>query len=227
MQKLFSSEKLVRSTLPHFQREADFAFNFSLEPLPSSTAKAILAESRSLAYTPKEPTPASSVSLADELLPSLKSDRQLLALARLGEIGAGISLERISAKYHGFGKGFAGTDGAPVGGYSGLIESLGRKIVQDGAEIAFDQEVISITELGSEQGVEVKTRSGKTFVGKTCISTIPLGVLKHSPPTFSPPLDPAFNAAVERTAVGVLEKVRKSHFRFPIIATLLISICAS
>lgn len=185
------------------------SLDFVLEPIPSSTAKAILAESRSLGYTPKEPTPASSVSLADVLLPSFHSDRQLLALARLGEIGAGISLERISAKYHGFGKGFAGTDGAPVGGYSGLIESLGRKTVQEGAVITFEQEVVSITDLGDEKGVEVKTRSGKTFIGKTCISTIPLGVLKHSPPTFSPPLDSAFNAAVERTAVGVLEKVRK------------------
>lgn len=176
-------------------------------PLSPSESLALMGKSRAAGYVPNAiPAPVSS-SLASLLLPSLADSPTLLALARMAEVGAGVPLERISARYHGFGKGFAGTDGAPVGGYSKLCEKMLDEIVEKGGEVILDSEVTMMGDLGKGKGVRVELKDGSGFVAKAVISTIPLGVLKGTPPTFfSPPLSTAFRAAVERTAVGVLEK---------------------
>lgn len=101
-------------------------------------------------------------------------------------------------------------DGAPVGGYTSLVHKLWAEAESAGATLFLDEEVVGVEDLGAG-GVKVTTESGKEFVGKAAISTIPLGVLKASPPTFSPELDASFLAAIERTAVGVLEKVVLSY----------------
>ena len=119
-------------------------------------------------------------------------------------------LEDLSAKYWGFGRGFGGTDAAPVGGYTSLVHKLWQQAESAGATLHLGEEVVGIEDLG-EGGVKVTTESGKEWLARAAISTIPLGVLKVSPPTFSPELPAAFLAAIQRTAVGVLEKVVLSY----------------
>jgi monoamine oxidase len=143
------------------------------------------------------------------LLPTLTTPR-LEALARTTEIGAGVPLEDLSAKYWGFGRGFGGTDAAPVGGYVEVIEKLRGEIQKAGVEVRLEEEVVGIEDR-ADGGVQVTTRGGQVYRARTCISTIPLGVLKISPPAFDPPLPPQFLSALQRTAVGVLEKVVLSY----------------
>ncbi|KAL8277982.1 hypothetical protein RQP46_009614 [Phenoliferia psychrophenolica] len=175
--------------------------------LSEADATALLTTSRSLAFSPSSP-PAPTTSLAAALLPSLTSPH-LVALARTTEIGAGVPLETLSARYHGFGRAMGGTDGAPTKGYSEIVDKLVAEVTGKGAKLTFDEEVVKVESV--DQGVKVTARSGASWTAKYAISTIPLGVLKTSPPTFSPPLSSAFTAALERTENGVLEKVVLSY----------------
>lgn len=167
------------------------------------------------------PPPPASESLASFYLSKASSD-DARAVARMTEIGAGISLENISARWWGFGRAFSGTDGAPVGGYSSVIQAIASEITSGAnpsvgtADIKLEEEVVSLKRLKVEDTatpnlVEVKTRSGNVFTAKTVICTIPLGVLKASPPIFVPSLDASFLASVHRTTVGTLEKVILSY----------------
>jgi lysine-specific histone demethylase 1B len=79
-------------------------------------------------------------------------------LARTAELGAGIRLEDISAKYWKTEKGFAGVDALPSGGYGDLV----RKIIEaSGAATVLKQEVISIQD--TSDGVEVSTNGGQNY----------------------------------------------------------------
>ncbi|KAK4705854.1 hypothetical protein P7C70_g357, partial [Phenoliferia sp. Uapishka_3] len=171
--------------------------------LPEAQATALLSNSQKLAFAPAT-TPSPITSLADALLPTLHSS-SLVALARTAEIGAGVSLESLSAKYHGFGRGIGGTDAAPQNGYSEIIDRLVSALQEKGTEVVYGEEVVAVEDMG--KGVKVTARSGASWIASHCISTIPLGVLKNSPPTFTPSLSAAYTSALERTDNGVLEKV--------------------
>lgn len=143
--------------------------------------------------------------MASVLSPNLSPD--VLGLARTAEIGAGIPLERIAAKWWNFGKPIAGTDGAPIGGYSTLVNKLVEEVEGAGSSVTLSAEVTLVEDGGEDGGVKVTTKDGSTYDAKFIISTIPLGVLKTSPPKFSPPLSLPFKAALERTQNGNLEKI--------------------
>lgn len=175
-------------------------------PLSAEEASALYSKSASLAFTPSLPSPPPTTSLASVLLPTL-STPELAALARTTEIGAGVKLEDLSAKFWGFGKGFGGTDGFPVNGYQTVLQSLVGGLEQAGGKVELEKEVVGVEDLGVGRGVKLTTRSGETYTARTVISTIPLAVLQRSPPTFSPPLPASLLATIERTRVGVLEKV--------------------
>ncbi|BGO88931.1 hypothetical protein NBRC10512_005685 [Rhodotorula toruloides] len=179
-------------------------------PLAEAEATSLFATSAQNAFTPPSGVPADA-SIASLLFPTLKSDPRLVALARTAEIGAGVELEGMSAKYAGFEQGFKGTDGFPEGGYGEVMKNLVADIKAAGGEVRLSVEVTEIEDLGAGKGVRVETKDGRTFTAKAVISTIPLAVLQHSPPTFQPPLSPLYTAAIERMRTGSLEKIVLSY----------------
>ncbi|GAA5963758.1 hypothetical protein JCM3765_006841 [Sporobolomyces pararoseus] len=184
-------------------------------PLTEADSTSLFATSTQMTFKP-QPETSSRNSVADLLFPTLKSkDERLIAIARTAEIGAGVELEKTSAKWTGFEKGVGGTDAFPEGGYGEVVQNLVADFKAQGGEIKLDDEVVSLEYLESDGeragGVKVTTRSDKTYRAKYVISTIPLSVLQKKPPTFSPPLSQSFLAAVERTLVGNLEKIVLSY----------------
>lgn len=181
--------------------------------LTSSEASNLLASSKTASYSPSATTRESlttSISLASQILPTVEHSLPLTSLARMTEIGAGIKLELISAKYFGTAKNIAGIDAGIVGGYSSLVNKLYDDIVSKGAEVLLEEEVVKIEELGNF--VQVTTSKGNTFMAKSAVSTIPLGVLQNKLPSFVPELKEEFKATIQRTKVGVLEKVSLIDF---------------
>lgn len=177
----------------------------SLTPLEAST---LLTSSKTAAYSPSSSTRESlstTTSLASQVLPTVEHSIPLTSLARMTEIGAGIKLELISAKYFGTAQNISGIDAAVKGGYSSLVNKIYEDVVEKGAEILLEEEVVKVEELGDF--VQVTTRKGNSFMAKAVVSTIPLGVLQNKLPTFLPELKDEFKATIQRTKVGVLEKV--------------------
>ncbi|GAA5871139.1 hypothetical protein JCM16303_001703 [Sporobolomyces ruberrimus] len=176
-------------------------------PLTEADTTSLFANSTQMAYKPKQGTKSTS-SVAELLFPTLAiKDERLIAIARTAEIGAGVELEKTSAKWAGFERGVGGTDAFPEGGYSEVVKNLVADFKSLGGTLELSSEVTSIQDLGAGEGISVTTRSGSTFTSEFVISTIPLSVLQKSPPTFTPPLSSTFLSAVERTLVGNLEKV--------------------
>ncbi|GEM09273.1 flavin containing amine oxidase [Rhodotorula toruloides] len=179
-------------------------------PLADAEATSLFATSAHNAFTPPSGVPADA-SIASLLIPTLKPDPRLVALARTAEIGAGVELEGMCAKYAGFEQGFKGTDGFPEGGYGEVMKNLVADIKAAGGEVHLDTEVTKIEDLGAGKGVRLATKDGGRYTAKVIISTIPHAVLQHSPPTFQPPLSPLYTSAIERMRTGSLEKVVLSY----------------
>lgn len=177
--------------------------NGPLSPEETTT----LMSKRAAGFTHSHPLPSYTTSLASQILtPDIKESVHLTSLARMTEIGAGIPLESISARFWGYLKNIAGIDAAVVGGYSALVNKLKSDVESKGAEIKLNEEVVEIEELG--EFVQIKTKNGESYSGRFCVSTIPLGVLQKELITFKPSLSDDFKATVQRTQVGVLEKVK-------------------
>lgn len=186
--------------------------------LPEGAASLFDKASRVIPSSTPQPLPRVSASLASAYLTNVASSN-VRGIVRMTEIGAGLPLEAISARWWGFGRAIGGTDGAPIGGYSSIIDRLAGDITSgsDGKEgakkpdIRLSEEVTAIAHDDKNGLVQVTTKSGTVYTAKNCICTIPLGVLKVSPPSFTPPLDGNFLAAVKRTSVGTLEKLILSY----------------
>jgi monoamine oxidase len=89
-------------------------------------------------------------------------------------------------------------------GYGALVDALAAVLdIRVGTRV--DRIVHSAT------GVAVETTQG-TFAGQRAVVTIPIGVLKKSPPRFDPPLPQAKLDALGRLGMDVLDKV---YLRFP------------
>ncbi|GAA5998103.1 flavin monoamine oxidase family protein [Rhodotorula paludigena] len=178
--------------------------------LAEAEATSLLSRSAQTAFKAQPDTPADA-SIASLLLPRIGHDPRLVGLARTAEIGAGIPLEEMAAKWAGFEQGFAGTDGFPEGGYGEVVRNLLAEVKAAGGEIHLGHEVSNIEDLGAGKGVKVTTKQGQELTAQAVISTIPHAVLQHAPPTFSPPLSPYFTQAVQRMRTGSLEKVVLSY----------------
>ncbi|MFN8382452.1 MAG: FAD-dependent oxidoreductase [Anaerolineales bacterium] len=99
---------------------------------------------------------------------------------------------------------FGGKDVVFPQGYSQITNRLAQ-----GLDIRLDEKVTRISY--GVDGVEVETSSG-TFGGEKAIVTLPLGVLKHASVKFEPSLPESKQAAIDRLAMGVLNKV---YLKFP------------
>jgi monoamine oxidase len=58
----------------------------------------------------------------------------------------------------------------------------------------------------SSDGCRVHTSGGSVFEGRACVSTLPLGVLKHGTIEFTPPLSVRKREAIDRVGVGVVNR---------------------
>ncbi len=99
---------------------------------------------------------------------------------------------------------FGGKDVVFPDGYSQITNGLAQ-----GLDIRLNEKVIRIS-YGAD-GVEVETSSG-VFGGEKAIVTLPLGVLKQASVKFEPSLPASKHAAIDRLAMGVLNKV---YLKFP------------
>lgn len=99
---------------------------------------------------------------------------------------------------------FDGKDVVFPNGYSQITNGLAQ-----GLDIRLNEKVTRIS-YGAE-GVEVETSSG-TFGGEKAVVTLPLGVLKQASVKFEPSLPESKQAAINRLAMGVLNKV---YLKFP------------
>ncbi len=145
-------------------------------------------------------------SLADAVGPILEEiagDQTRRGLA--WTIGSDIAIEyaddldRISLKYFDEDEGFSGNDVLFRQGYHGIIDAL-----KDGLEIHTGQ-VVRRIEYRAKQ-VSVTTATG-TFEADRVIVTLPLGVLKQNSVTFVPPLPERKRSAIERMAMGTMNKI--------------------
>ncbi|KAK4056225.1 hypothetical protein OIO90_002668 [Microbotryomycetes sp. JL221] len=180
-------------------------------PLSSDETARLLKTSSDKSFKPSQASkaPTSNESLADvtmTLLAGDKYEKELQALARLTEIGAGVKLEQISAEWTGFARPFGGTDGFPDGGYKTILEQLVNEVKDEGGDVCLGQQVVEVRDDPEARVVEVKTADGTAYTARFVVSTIPLAVLQRRPPKFVPSLPPATLAAIARTKVGVLEK---------------------
>ncbi|MBK8784235.1 MAG: FAD-dependent oxidoreductase [Anaerolineales bacterium] len=99
---------------------------------------------------------------------------------------------------------FGGKDVVFPNGYSQITNGLAQ-----GLDIRLNEKVTRIS-YGAD-GVEVETSSG-VFGGEKAIVTLPLGVLKQASVKFEPSLPASKQAAIDRLAMGVLNKV---YLKFP------------
>ncbi len=113
----------------------------------------------------------------------------------------------LGGAFEGVGIGYGGADHFPRGGYTGLVEPLGR-----GLDVRFGHRVTGI-QYGPD-GVRVTARmkvgsrrKTRVFEGSHVIATLPIGVLKDRRIAFEPILPIPKARAIQRLGAGSLEKV--------------------
>lgn len=99
---------------------------------------------------------------------------------------------------------FGGEEVIFPGGYNQITDGLAN-----GLDIRL-RTVVNTVRYGVD-GVEVETSAG-VFVADKAVVTLPLGVLKQASVKFEPPLPETKQAAIDRLAMGVLNKV---YLKFP------------
>lgn len=151
-------------------------------------------------------------------LKSSEEKQMAISLARSMHIPLGTSLEHAALTWTGFEDDFAGTDGAPEGGFTRLIDLVAKELQSLGVEIKTGlvvEQIINSSHGQKQQiGVEIAARNeegkGEVLVyrAKSAIVTIPLAVLKETHKSlFSPELSVRKRDVIDRINVGNLNKV--------------------
>jgi lysine-specific histone demethylase 1B len=137
------------------------------------------------------------------LYSDLNPSERVLAtsLARAAEVGLGLPLERVARKWTGYEDAYKGTDAAPVGGYSQVIDGLVKLVTSNGGEVTLGEKVIDVVyplnrPEGEDDSIVVITNDSttgqeKSYEGRLVICTIPLAVLKSSLASFWATLSPS------------------------------------
>lgn len=151
-----------------------------------------------------------------------ESLRVALALARSFQGWTGAPIDYVSLKWWGFNQDTEGGDGILVRGYGEMVDWLKAEIERLGGVIQTNEQVVSVELQDEEEGEEgsVALTSNSSLQNDTLsvnmvrkyqapysLITLPLGVLKHSPPTFIPPLTIRRQQAIERLGMGLLDKI--------------------
>ncbi|EST05711.1 Amine oxidase [Kalmanozyma brasiliensis GHG001] len=145
------------------------------------------------------------------LFAGLESESEKTAareLARMLHIPLGIELEKASLKFFGFENAFAGTDAAPKGGFTAIINKLVDEVTSLGTSIHTSQEVQSVLDEDQSSNVKITTKQGQEYVARTALVTIPIAVLKKTAGgLFEPALPERRLETIKRVSVGNLNKV--------------------
>jgi polyamine oxidase len=200
----------ARNDGPYFSRMATWADGWVDAPDATALTAAVMGD-----FDPDEALAALSGSdrFADGVEWFL-ADRELegraLELARFGLLWIAAALvvagppDRVSlAGAAAYAEG-AGGNLVPTGGYRMLIEQLSA-----GLDVRLGAPVTGVEHGGDKAIVHT---DGETFEADRVVVTVPLGVLQAGAIAFDPPLGAGHAAALERLAMGTLEKV---VFRFP------------
>ncbi|EPT03312.1 hypothetical protein FOMPIDRAFT_1046867 [Fomitopsis schrenkii] len=168
------------------------------------------ARSTALNSTTLSPSPDTSLASAffapTSALSTAPTPSSAAALARTLEVPFGAVLEQLSLRWTGWEDNFAGSDGAPQGGFQALVERVFAAATHTGnARVHLHETVLQVQE--EQSGVNVTTDKG-VYRAATVICTIPLGVLKRdAAKLFEPKLPVRRAETIQGTHVGVLEKL--------------------
>ncbi|GMK58674.1 hypothetical protein CspeluHIS016_0601160 [Cutaneotrichosporon spelunceum] len=168
---------------------------------------AVPAPEDSLGQWMKDPTRSS-------LFDGLESERDkayALALAESWEGYSGARLDDISLRYWHSEVTFRGPDATLVDGYVGIYSALHSDIVKSKhGEVRLGEIVEAIALSDDEESVRVTTRTRgqeTTYTARHVVCTLPLGVLQHAPPRFTPTLPQRRLNATRRLGHGLLNKI--------------------
>lgn len=150
------AEKLgVKLHVP--EPDAGIVYGADKKPIPADELSRIHGE---IGRIMDERSPEKEdISLGQRVVEDLKKvSPEAEALARMAEVGAGITLPNISAKYWKTERGFAGVDALPEGGY---IEIIKKAIRESGADLRLEQEVTKVEQSGDK--ISLTTASGDSY----------------------------------------------------------------
>jgi len=186
-------------------------------PSSASLASALLSPSSPLFASQAAPSPSADVNQTNPADPTLaqtssasaSAHKDLAAgLARSLEVPLGLKLEKASLRWAGWESttAFAGSDAAPEGGYEDLVGRVVDEAKSHGAEVKLGTTISQVKR--KDEGVVVVDDTGKEYLAKSAVVTIPLGVLKTLPSeAFKPALPKQLQETIAGTHVGVLEKL--------------------
>ncbi|PVG01271.1 amine oxidase [Serendipita vermifera] len=156
-----------------------------------------------------------------------EDDRMVESLARNLEGWTGAPLDYVSLKWWCFNQDTEGPDALLVDGYGPLVQWFKRDIERMGGKFILGEKVTKVTIqegedeedegsvlLTTEKTTRVNTDESsqqasthKQYQTPYALLTLPLGVLKHNPPVFNPPLPLRRRQAIDRLGFGLLDKV--------------------
>ncbi len=131
---------------------------------------------------------------------SVAEKRQLDWVCASLEVAAAEDFRRLSLRYSGEGDELGGGDRLFPDGYDQIPIALAK-----GLDVRLRTKVTRIDH--AEDGVRVATDSGAVLQADAVLVTLPLGVLKKGTVRFTPALPAAKQTAIDRLAMGVLNKV--------------------
>lgn len=144
-----------------------------------------------------------------EGLSSAEERKLATSYARSLHIPLGTTLEHVALRWTGFEQNFAGTDAAPEGGFSRVVQALADQITAKGGAVQVGKEVSQLER--AESGVKITTKNNDSVTAKLAVCTLPLAVLKRavssSSSLFQPSLSPRKLEVIQRVNVGNLNKV--------------------
>lgn len=91
-------------------------------------------------------------------------------------------------------------------GYQQLAEWSAEQVRKAGGRIELGKAVKGVVQDQQTSSIHVETDAGRFEAGHV-ISSLPLGVMQHSPPSFSPALPEATRTALSNLGVGLLNKI--------------------
>lgn len=137
--------------------------------------------------------------------------KELLSMSLLCNGWTGASLDQVSLKWWGWEREFRGPDAVVQPAYNRLVHWLQDQSKHSEVRLQHKVDKIELIEEGNAVQVSaiVADDPNRTVTLKApyFVSSLPLGVMQQTPPTFLPPLPPRRIDALSRLGNGLLNKV--------------------
>ncbi|KIM20693.1 hypothetical protein M408DRAFT_124563 [Serendipita vermifera MAFF 305830] len=179
-----------------------------------SVKDGILAEGSPIYHG--EPRPVDGAATDENL-------RTALMLSRSCQGWTGAAIDYVSLKWWGFNQDTEGGDGILARGSVEVVDWLKAEIGRLGWVFRLKAPVAAVELVEGEEeeeiSVKISTRwvedipevmhaeQTSNFHAPYTLLTLPLGVLKYAPPTFTPPLSIRHEQAIQRLGMGLLDKI--------------------